>query len=641
MSNETPRRVLFVHLMGFLESMMDFGIKFEDAIKEFLDNAVDSGAENIWVLFQKRPDDGGLRILVADDGCGIPLKFTDETNQECDGIPWVMAFGNRGISTVLADGQRRTIGKFGLGLSTSIASLARKDGQAWIWTRRSEDESWRSCYFDFKDIEAYLHPETGENGYLPNESTDIHPPLVPLGDKGTILIIDIPKHRQERLRLGSMQNHVLKFAGQTYRHHLSDGLTIKVSEDKTGNFSSASHKYASISDPLCLLPGSKEVEKLGMADEYDVKSMIFDGSNGWPEYKEGDGSHSRIDIRISRIRKPLAMKILFEGVTFSGSGPKRQKERSKILNQYRIGERGQGFSLLRDKREITSARNFRLYTKYSGYNYMHGEINFTPGLDDIFTVQANKSKFDIAGSLLDDIRDIIEPVLDKVRRDHDADVELGLKLNEEIDVNPADEAIRRVAGRLPIPPGLGKDEVNNANEIRKIKFTDALEELKKDIMQPLEKIEAKLELAREVGDENTELIHAAEVHALKERLALMTEALQKKWETRQPARVREASLNHGMVYEVLPEIDEADIVINMATEFHRRVYDPIRKVRRLRASVDLMLKTLGYAEFIDLQVRPEYSGDWEDARREISLRLHQFIDAMPKEMDTEEVSTDE
>ena len=76
---ESPRKVLFVHLMGFLESMMDFGITFEDAIKEFLDNSVDSGATT-FELFQNL-NDSDLRILVADDGCGIPLHFEGEDGE--------------------------------------------------------------------------------------------------------------------------------------------------------------------------------------------------------------------------------------------------------------------------------------------------------------------------------------------------------------------------------------------------------------------------------------------------------------------------------------------------------------------------------------------------------------------------------
>jgi hypothetical protein len=636
MSDASPRKVLFVHLMGFLESMMDFGVKFEDAIKEFLDNAVDSGAENIWILFQKIHKEGGLRVLIADDGCGIPLKFIDENNEECDGIPWVMAFGNRGISTVIADGNKKLIGKFGLGLSTSIARLARKDGNAWIWSRRKEDEEWRSCFFDFKDIESYRHPDTEDNGYLPNERTDVQPPIFPFGDKGTILVIDIPKERQERYRLGSMQNFVLKFAGQTYRHHLADGLTIKVSEDKSGNFSSASHKIATISDPLCLLPDSKEVKKLGFAEEYEVEPIIFDGSNGWPEFKEKNGSYSRIEIRISRIRKHLAEKILFEDVTFAGTVAERGKKRSKILNEYRISQRGQGFSLLREGREITASRSFRLYSKSGYYNYMHGEIDFTTGIDELFTVQANKSRFDISGDLFDLLRETIEPILNKVRDDHNKDVDLGLKLKEEIESNPSDEAIRRVAGRLPMPPNLTDDVIKQANNIRQAKLDAAMEKVKSDINVPLENAKVNLAKAKDRGDEERELIHTSEVAALKERLSQLTEALEKKWNSRQPARIREAPMNHGMVYDVIPEIDEADIVVNTATDFHKLIYNTIRDDKRLKASTDLMLKSLGYAEFIDLQLQPELSGNWEDARREISLRLHQFVDAMPKETVPEE-----
>ena len=70
---------------------------------------------------------------------------------------------------------------------------------------------------------------------------------------------------------------------------------------------------------------------------------------------------------------------------------------------------------------------------------MHGEIDFSVGLDEIFTIQANKSRFDITGELHDLLREVIEPT-NRVKKINDSDVKLGLKLAEEINANPADEA---------------------------------------------------------------------------------------------------------------------------------------------------------------------------------------------------------
>jgi len=53
----------------------------------------------------------------------------------------------------------------------------------------------------------------------------------------------------------------------------------------------------------------------------------------------------------------MSDKILFENVDIPTNSIEKQKFKSKILNQYRIGK-GQGFSLLRDKREIATPRTF-------------------------------------------------------------------------------------------------------------------------------------------------------------------------------------------------------------------------------------------------------------------------------------------
>ena len=209
--------------------------------KNFSTSSVDSEANNIWILFQNLNDDD-LRILVADDGCGIPLHFEGEGGEMCDGIPWVMAFGNRGVTSVVADGNRKMIGKFGLGLSSSRI-LGKERWLSMVWSKRTEDNDWRSCFFEFSDIERYRHPETGENGFAKRENR--HPAsALPFGDTGTILVIDIPKARKERYRLGSMQNFVMRFASQTYRHHIANGLTIKVW--RTNQETSAQHHIESL-----------------------------------------------------------------------------------------------------------------------------------------------------------------------------------------------------------------------------------------------------------------------------------------------------------------------------------------------------------------------------------------------------------
>ena len=170
---------------------------------------------------------------------------------------------------------------------------------------------------------------------------------------------------------------------------------------------------------------------------------------------------------------------------------------------------------------------------------MHGEIDFTTGLDEIFTVQANKSRFDITGELFDLLREVIEPILDRVYRDHDSDVELGLKLTEDVKPNPSDEAIRRVAARLPMPPYKDEKEKATADEIRKGKLAAAVSKITSELQVPLSEARLNLEQAAKNGDFEDEIAFDAEVRSLEEKLELMIEALEKNWGTRQPARFDE------------------------------------------------------------------------------------------------------
>ena len=103
-----PRRVDFT---GFLDGALDLGLSLDDGVKA-LDNAVDSGARTINVRLVKLEDDR-IRVIVMDDGPGIPLVFEDESGEQKYGIPYVMAFGNseNPVPEVIADGAGRLIGR--------------------------------------------------------------------------------------------------------------------------------------------------------------------------------------------------------------------------------------------------------------------------------------------------------------------------------------------------------------------------------------------------------------------------------------------------------------------------------------------------------------------------------------------------
>jgi len=637
-TTHASRKVSYVHLVKFLESMMDHGVNFDDGIRELIDNAVDAEADEIWVLL-KKTEGGVWQVIVADNGCGIPLSFHDESGQEVDGIPFVMAFGNRGRTS---DPNERTdtIGRFGLGLSLALAAMARKDGQAWVYTRRQDKESgealddkWRRCWFNYQDIDE-------NNGYLPDEETIDSPPIVGWDHAGTIVVLDIPN--PDRRRLSPARDNLLRHVGRTYRHRLADGLRVRVSTDSTGAPGQMSHRFAEIIDPLWGIPGSKELQRLGPSAsvEYPVDDIVFDGEEGREEIRHPiTGEHSRISIRMARLRPHIVEKRLFDSFQATGRGALADsRKRNKVLNEFHVGRRQQGFDLLREGREIARSNSFRLYSKAQNKNYFHGEIDFDQGLDELFSVQANKSRYSIDGDLLDLIRGRVEGVFTKLKEDHEKDSALGQGDDGEEPEGPVDRIVRAASPRLPTPGSSHSDE---GARIRARNLERAMDQISAEYDEPIEEARKRADEASrkaiECSDEDLAASHRmeaeeaeAEEAALIERREEWFGRVTRIWETRQPVRISKEHLNHGIAFEVRDNGDEAQVVINTSSPFHNDVYSAVDGggSERKRAALDLMLMAMGYAEFIQLKMDPSLAGFWEDARTDISLRLHQYIEAM-------------
>ena len=89
-------------------------------------------------------------------------------------------------------------------------------------------------------------------------------------------------------------------------------------------------------------------------------------------------------------------------------------------------------------------------------------------------------------------------------------------------------------------------------------------------------------------------------------------------------------MGHQDLYEMRDGGDECHVVVNTSTPFHDLIYGPVSQDRALRGLLDIMLLSIGHAEFFDgKDDRRDLAQYWIRARQEVSLHAHGFIQAMP------------
>ena len=613
---DDSKRVEFVDFKGFLDSSRSMGLSFDDGVRELVDNSIDSGAQNIRIMFENT-DKGGIKVTVEDDGSGIPLTFENDDGVIKYGIPFVMAFGNKGIFDVIADGSRKRIGRFGYGLSTTISCLTKEDGSAEIWSRRREDSEWRMCYYKYSELVK------DENLTLPAEKSFPFPQIITRSNHGTIVILEITD--PEVTSVSHMQTRFLKFIGRTYRNHLSKGINVEVvSKNKSGKMLI---KNVRMKDPLCLLPGSEEVEKFGFARKYEPIIIEFDGTNQFDDYTTEDGYVPKISVIISRLNKTIVMNALENDI--AGLNP---VEIDKVLARWNIGRNGQGFSLLREGRELDMGKTLGIYSKTSLFNYMHGSINFDSQLDRVFNVRTNKSRYSIANNLRVLLTERIEETLWKVMSDHREEIkfekELASLLGGE---SEAEKLAREAAIKLPTP-SLSDDESKAAMDMRLESKTIQAEKAKEIVGALFSRVFADIEEKKKSGDKDGQKTAELVIVDLQKKLEDWIKKIEKRFSSRVPVRIDHGVLNDGSVYDVEDRGDEAKIIVNTESKFFPGIYNIVNSDKQLKTVLDLMIMSLGYSEFIHLKEEPHMLETWVEARREVSTHLLNFVSEMQKEV---------
>ena len=75
------RNVPFVISADFLRGSFDGGLSIDDAICELVDNSLDAGARNIWIILDNTQGKR-MHIIVGDNGEGIPTRIEHEEGND-------------------------------------------------------------------------------------------------------------------------------------------------------------------------------------------------------------------------------------------------------------------------------------------------------------------------------------------------------------------------------------------------------------------------------------------------------------------------------------------------------------------------------------------------------------------------------
>jgi hypothetical protein len=601
--------VAFVNDPEFLRSSFDFGLTVDDGVRELVDNALDARATDITII--TKTTENALHIIVQDNGVGIPNTI-EEDGVPYEGIPYVMSFGGAKNFMKRSKGE---IGKFGIGLSATITCLTREHGRASVWSKNETNAQGRQVQYRFTDVVA-------NDCHLPNEIERMSPTL---SSDPTGTVIELVLDDSAHMRPGAIQTRFLKFLGRNYRNAINGGVSITVIAMTAKGSPSA--KRVRLRDPLSLMEGSMEVDDIGMAKAYNVPDLVMHDIID-PETDEPALISFRLSLMNSiAVRRKLGLQLT--GATGQGFA----KGDDNLLKKYGIGYNGQGFNLLREGRELAANASLNLYAKHGNYNYMHGDINFPSVLDGYFGVQSNKSRTGMNSKMKFSLKQHLKPFIFQALQDSQEQQKKGAKLAKELPTEPLAETIaKRLKPVLP-QPRLNKDEIDEAEQMRKALSAA----LKAEVMDEMSPLLAILEKAIE-GNENPLQCEQDELERdmLLEHIAEHISRIEARFKVSSPTRLFYKSLHSNDLYSMEDRGDEAHITVNTDTVFYTDVYAAIEKVPHMQVLLDMMLNTLGYAEFMAIKHGDDMKAlFWERARAEVSLHANTFVRAMPASQSTE------
>lgn len=336
-----------IALDRFIQATRDSGYKgTASAISELVDNSIQAGATRIAISVTAKAgddDEKSIEVSVLDNGCGM-----DATT-----LRQALRFGG---STRFGD--RRGLGRYGMGLPNASLSQARKvtvyTWQASSVTKRRAQRECRSpphLYMSYLDVDEIVRCEMTE---VPEPQLVKAPPSNCAGKSGT-LVCWSRCDRLDNRRVSTIVRKLETELGRRFRHFIWNGLRITINGDILDAF-----------DPLYLNP---KAEISG--------AQLF-------------GEEMRFEVSVDPIdkRKTAWVRVRFAEL------PVHAWHKLSNDEKRRIGlSKGAGVSIVRGGREVDYGWFFMGSKHRENYDdWWRCEIQFEPILDEAFGITHTKQQ---------------------------------------------------------------------------------------------------------------------------------------------------------------------------------------------------------------------------------------------------------
>jgi len=350
-------RNTLVQLQNFIQATRDSGYKnTASALAELVDNAIESSATSIEIVFQKlTTEEGEYEVSVTDNGKGMDEKQ----------LGLALQFGGSSRFN-----SRSQMGRYGMGLPNSSLSQCK----------RVEVTTWRKpslTLFNYLDVDEVVEKNLSS---LPPIKKVSGLPFAPQSRSGT----RIAWKKCDRLSFKyfrSIQKHLHFEIGRIFRYALLRGVKIKINGELIRPF-----------DPLFTMKGTNFIGgvQFGKVLNYEVK----------------------IPSEINRTSTVTVRFVELPVETWSQL-TNEEKRKQQIV-------KCAGVSILRAEREIDYGWFFMGDKRKENYDdWWRCEISFHPDLDELFGVTHTKQEIKeteaLGKILIPDLEQIARTLNNRVR----------------------------------------------------------------------------------------------------------------------------------------------------------------------------------------------------------------------------------